>query len=115
MNMNDSSHPNRRRGYFPAYSGVPGSDADLETIPYFADPGFDFEFHDEVLRRRAALSAENFLSDLAAALDAMEIAKAEGDTRRAQLAAKEVARRTPAYEALLSALREIEMLERGDA
>jgi len=77
--------------------------------------GFVFEYHDEVLRRRAALSAENFLSDLAAALDAKEIAEAEEDSRRAEIAAKEVARRMPAYEALLAALREIERLERGDA
>ena len=81
--MNDSSRPNRRRRYFPAHSGVPGSDAGLGAIPSFADQGFDFEFHDEVLRRRAALSAENFLSDLAAALDAREIVEAEGDSRRA--------------------------------
>lgn len=113
--MNEASRPNRRGGDSPADSGAPGYGADRGGVLSSAGEGFVFEYHDEVLRRRAALSAENFLSDLASALDAKGIAEAEEDSRRAEIAAKEVARRMPAYEALLAALREIERLERGDA
>lgn len=93
--MHDASRPNRRE------EECASSSAALNSV---------FEFHDEILRSRAAGSAESFLSDLAAALDAREIAEAEGDARRTELAVKEVERRIPAFEALLSALREIEKL-----
>jgi hypothetical protein len=112
--MKDASRPNRRKGEeLTGASGAPGIDAASESVSSSAAAGFVFEYHDEVLRRRAAESAENFLSDLAATLDAREIAEAEGDRRRAELAAKEVARRLAAFEALRSALLEIGNLEKG--